>query len=531
MCDICHEGGQVLGPFLKPMTHLVHTEYLLAGRTRSDVRDVLRDTMFAATVTGSPVENACRLIKRVRVRGARLLRRRPRPDRPRRAGRTRPRTRPIVIRTRRRLPGRRAEGDRRRDAGARLRPRLRGGRDARQGRRHPQRLRPRARGVGGARERRRAHPRRGRADRADLAQPAALQVLAHRPVRRRARSEELKGRSVAIVLDGEDDFVNMLRHVFSVLGMTLDGGPPRGLPARRRLRRLRPGRRRPRARRPARRRPPQDRGVPARRSTRSSRPASRSSRCAWATRCCATGSGSPWPTRTSSSRAPSRRSTSTGAQERVGFYNTFVARSGRPAARGRAGRADPATGDIHLVAGPHYRGVQFHAESILTENGFAAAPRPAAGPPGTRRWLNPGSSWSTTTTPTPGTSSTSSPSVTGDLPDVVEHDRGGASTSCDGYTPRRALARARAPGRRARLRPRPRRPRAVGVPVLGVCLGMQALVTAYGGRWQRVAAGPRRGRGRAARRRAGCSPACPTPFEAVRYHSLAAVERARRARA
>ena len=62
MCDICHEGGQVLGPFLKPMTHLVHTEYLLAGRTRSDVRDVLRDTMFAATVTGAPVENACRLI-------------------------------------------------------------------------------------------------------------------------------------------------------------------------------------------------------------------------------------------------------------------------------------------------------------------------------------------------------------------------------------------------------------------------------------------------------------------------------------
>ena len=31
---------------------------------------------------------------------------------------------------------------------------------------------------------------------------------------------------------------------------------------------------------------------------------------------------------------------------------------------------DPATGDVHLVAGPHYRGVQFHAESILTQNGF-----------------------------------------------------------------------------------------------------------------------------------------------------------------
>ena len=62
MCDICSEGGQVLGPFLKPMTHLVHTEYLLAGRTDRDPREVLRDTMYAATVTGSPVENACRLI-------------------------------------------------------------------------------------------------------------------------------------------------------------------------------------------------------------------------------------------------------------------------------------------------------------------------------------------------------------------------------------------------------------------------------------------------------------------------------------
>ena len=69
MCDICNEGGQVLGPFLKPMTHLVHTEYLLAGRTTRDVREVLRDTMYAATVTGSPVENACRLIKQYESEG------------------------------------------------------------------------------------------------------------------------------------------------------------------------------------------------------------------------------------------------------------------------------------------------------------------------------------------------------------------------------------------------------------------------------------------------------------------------------
>ncbi|MGH3315486.1 MAG: chorismate-binding protein, partial [Nocardioidaceae bacterium] len=69
MCDICSEGGQVLGPYLKPMTHLIHTEYLLAGRSHRDVRDILRDSMFAATVTGSPVENACRLIKRYESEG------------------------------------------------------------------------------------------------------------------------------------------------------------------------------------------------------------------------------------------------------------------------------------------------------------------------------------------------------------------------------------------------------------------------------------------------------------------------------
>ena len=69
MCDICTEGGQVLGPFLKPMSHLIHTEYLLAGRTTRDPREVLRDSMYAATVTGSPVENACRLIKQYETQG------------------------------------------------------------------------------------------------------------------------------------------------------------------------------------------------------------------------------------------------------------------------------------------------------------------------------------------------------------------------------------------------------------------------------------------------------------------------------
>ncbi|MEU6082015.1 anthranilate synthase family protein [Streptomyces sp. NPDC047108] len=64
MCTVAHLGGVVVGPRLKEMAHLAHTEYELRGRSDMDVRDVLRETMFAATVTGSPVQNACRVIER-----------------------------------------------------------------------------------------------------------------------------------------------------------------------------------------------------------------------------------------------------------------------------------------------------------------------------------------------------------------------------------------------------------------------------------------------------------------------------------
>ena len=59
-------------------------------------------------------------------------------------------------------------------------------------------------------------------------------------------------------------------------------------------------------------------------------------------------------------------------RERVGFYNTFVGRAeASEVPDGVQIESDPKTGDIHLVSGPTFRGVQFHAESILTENGFA----------------------------------------------------------------------------------------------------------------------------------------------------------------
>ncbi|MFI8906006.1 anthranilate synthase family protein [Streptomyces albidoflavus] len=64
MCAVGDLGGVVVGPRLKEMAHLAHTEYELRGRSTLDVREVLRQTMFAATVTGSPVQNACRVIER-----------------------------------------------------------------------------------------------------------------------------------------------------------------------------------------------------------------------------------------------------------------------------------------------------------------------------------------------------------------------------------------------------------------------------------------------------------------------------------
>ena len=64
MSSVCPDGGRIRGPFLKRMSRLTHTEYLLEGRSDLDPREVLRRTMFAPTVTGSPMGNACTVIAR-----------------------------------------------------------------------------------------------------------------------------------------------------------------------------------------------------------------------------------------------------------------------------------------------------------------------------------------------------------------------------------------------------------------------------------------------------------------------------------
>lgn len=64
MAAVCDDGGRITGPYLKEMAQVAHTEYLIEGQTGMDVRVLLRETMFAPTVTGSPLENACRVLTR-----------------------------------------------------------------------------------------------------------------------------------------------------------------------------------------------------------------------------------------------------------------------------------------------------------------------------------------------------------------------------------------------------------------------------------------------------------------------------------
>ncbi|MER7166082.1 anthranilate synthase family protein [Micromonospora sp. NPDC000207] len=71
MAAICPLGGRLTGPTLREMARLAHTEYLLTGRTPLDPRGVLRETMFAPTVVGSPLKSACEVVSRYEPTGRR----------------------------------------------------------------------------------------------------------------------------------------------------------------------------------------------------------------------------------------------------------------------------------------------------------------------------------------------------------------------------------------------------------------------------------------------------------------------------
>jgi len=64
MSRVCPDQVRVVGPHLKEMSRLAHTEYFIEGRTTRAPQEILRETLFAPTVTGSPLESACRVIAR-----------------------------------------------------------------------------------------------------------------------------------------------------------------------------------------------------------------------------------------------------------------------------------------------------------------------------------------------------------------------------------------------------------------------------------------------------------------------------------
>ncbi len=405
MCDVCGEGGQVLGPFLKPMSRLVHTEYLLAGRTDRDPREVLRDTMYAATVTGSPVENACRLIKAHETGGrgyygaALAIFGRDEVGGPVLDS-------PIVIRT----ADVGLDGTLTVTAGATL---VRDSRPAYE----VAETHAKAGGILSAFGLVPPAP----PTQVDVAELVADEdVLLALNVRNRRLSRfwltdqdggsgrpPLAGRS-AVVLDGEDDFVKMLRHVLAVLGMTsrvvrhedyvagaLDGddlviiGPGPGDPRDGEDPKI------------ARMRAAVDEVLAAGRPFLAV--------CLGHQTLCQR-LGLDFAYKDIVFQGTQSPVEVDGRVERVGFYtpswpaSATTTRRRRPAVRVEA---EPDTGDVHVLRGPHYAGIQFHAESI--------SPRTA-----TRSWpTSSATCWRTRPAPGPGDpqeflgSSRCSPGVTG----------------------------------------------------------------------------------------------------------------------
>ncbi|HEX5567139.1 MAG TPA: anthranilate synthase family protein [Streptomyces sp.] len=392
MCTVGDRGGVVVGPRLREMAHLAHTEYELRGRSTLDVRRVLRETMFAATVTGSPVENACRVIGRYERDGrgyyAGALALLGHDE----AGRQTLDS-PILIRTadidaatgrlrvsvgatlvRASDPASEVAETHAKAAGmltalgARPAPALPQDREAGESRGEP--------GDGAAREAS-VRPRLADDPRVRAALDARRADLAPFWLRMRTGGERGTVRGQALVVDGEDTFTSMLAHLLRSTGLEVT------------VRRYdEPGLRRAALSHPG---PvvlgpgpgdPRDAADPRMRLLRGlAADLLREHRRGLLGICLghkliAAELGLELVRKQEPHQGAQERIDLFGTERTVGFYNSHTARCDDATARELAAEGvelsrDPVSGDVHALRGPHFAGVQFHPESVLTLQGAA----------------------------------------------------------------------------------------------------------------------------------------------------------------
>ncbi|MFF8998588.1 anthranilate synthase family protein [Streptomyces achromogenes] len=377
MCTVGDMGGVVVGPRLKEMAHLAHTEYELRGKSSLDAREVLRETMFAATVTGSPVQNACRVIERYETTGRgyyagalALL--------GRDAGGAQTLDSPILIRTAD-IGG---DGRLRVSVGATL---VRGSDPAGE----VAETHAKAAGVLAALGVRPARPRAER-ERPRLADDPRVRAaldgrragLAPFWLRMQEMSGDLAGH--ALVVDGEDTFTAMLAHVLRAGGLDVtvrrydEPGLRAAVLGHEGPVVLGPG--------PG---DPRDLADPKMRILRELAAELVGTHPHGVLGVClgheliAAGLGLDIVRK----RVPYQGAQTVidlfGRSETVGFYNSFVARCDEAAARDLAAHgvevSRSADDELHALRGPGFAGVQFHPESVLTLNGAAVVRELVAG--------------------------------------------------------------------------------------------------------------------------------------------------------
>ncbi|MEV5321383.1 anthranilate synthase family protein [Streptomyces sp. NPDC052687] len=368
MARICDSGGRVVGPYLKEMARLAHTEYFIEGRSTRDPREILRESMFAPTVTGSPLESACRVISRYEPEGRGYY-----------SG--------VVA-----LMGRDARGGHALDSSILIRTadidaagRVRIGVGAtlvRHSRPESEVAETRAKAAGLLAALQTGAP-------ADRTPSAAVRFGDHPDVRaaleRRNTSladfwlagDSDRTRTVpdlpvsrVLVVDAEDTFTSMIDHQLRSLGLdvtvrrfdepySFDGhdlvvmGPGPG--------------------------DPRDTGHPKIAHLRSAIDTLLAERRPFLAVCLShqvlsMRLGLPLVRRDVPNQGVQHEIDLFGSRERVGFYNTFAARSAEdkadcPGVGVVEVSRDPGTGEVHALRGPHFASMQFHAESVLTQDG------------------------------------------------------------------------------------------------------------------------------------------------------------------